>query len=95
MYTKHSKAKYSHIQEDGWLVGILHLLDTKDRSVHLIVDPGQVGDGGSLSHSAELVVDGTVAEAHPALVGTQVGHGDAAEMRADGTAAHDGGVSSV
>ena len=63
--------------------------------MHLIVDPGQVGDGRSLPDTTELVVDGTVAEAHPALVGTEVGHGDATEMRADSRAAHDGGVTGV
>ena len=74
----------SDVKEDGGLVGVLHLLDTEDGSVHLIVDPGQVSDGGALSHTAELVVDGTVTEANPTLVGTQVGHRDATQMRANG-----------
>ena len=55
----------------------------------LIVDPRQVGDGGALSDSTELVVDATVAEAHPALVRAQVGDGDATQMSANGRAAHD------
>ena len=63
--------------------------------MHLVVDPGQVGDGGALTDSAELVVDGTVTEADPALVGTQVGHGDATQMRADGRAADNAGVAGV
>ena len=78
----------SDVEEDGGLVGVLHLLNTEDGSVHLIVDPGQVSDGGALTHTAELVVDRSVAQAHPALVGAQVGHGDAAQMSANGRAAH-------
>ena len=61
----------------------------------LIVDPGEVSDGGALSDSAELVVDGSVTKANPALVSTQVGHGDAAQMRADSRATHDTGVAGV
>ena len=63
--------------------------------MHLVVDPGQVGDGGTLSHTAELVVDGSVAQANPTLVGTEVGHGDATQMGADGGAAHNGGVAGI
>ena len=85
----------SDVEEDGRLVGVLHFLDTEDGSVDLIVDPGQVGDGWSLSHSAELVVDGTVAQADPALVGTQVGHGNAAQMRADSRGANNARVAGV
>ena len=85
----------SDVEEDGGLVGVLHFLDAEDGSVDLIVDPGQVGDGWSLSHSAELVVDGTVAEADPALVGAQIGHGDAAQMCADGASADNAGVAGV
>ena len=85
----------SDIEEDRGLVGVLHLFDTEDRSVHLVVDPGQVSDGRSLTDTAELVVDGTVAQADPALVGTEIGHGDAAQVSADSRAAHDGGVAGV
>ena len=53
----------------------------------LIVDPWEVSNGWSLSDSAELVVDATVAQAHPALVRAQVGNGDATQMRADGRTA--------
>ena len=63
--------------------------------MHLVIDPGEVSDGGSLSHSAELVVDGTVAQAHPALVGAEVGHRDATQMGADGRAAHNRGVAGI
>ena len=85
----------SDVEEDGGLVRELHFFDTEDGSVHLIVNPWQVGDSGALSDSAELVVDGTVTEADPALVGTQVGHGDATQMRADGRAADNAGVAGV
>ena len=79
----------SDIEEDRGLVGVLHLFDTEDRSVHLVVDPGQVSDGRSLTDTAELVVHGTVAQADPALVGTEVGHGDAAQVSADSGGADD------
>ena len=85
----------SDVEEDGWLVGVLHLLDTEDGAVDLIVDPGQVGDGGSLSNSAELVVDATVAQADPALVRAQVGHRDATQVSANGRAAHDRRVTGI
>lgn len=85
----------SDVEEDGWLVGVLHFLDTEDWSMDLIVDPWQVSDGWSLSDSTELVVDGTVAKADPTLVGTQVGNGDAAQMCANGGSADDTRVAGV
>ena len=60
--------------------------------MHLVVNVRQVTGGGALSHAAELIVHGTVAKAHPALVGTQVGHWDAAQVGADSRAAENGGV---
>ena len=74
----------SNVKEDGGLVGEDLLLNADDGSVHGVVDVGQVCLGGTLSNSAEFIVDGTVAEADPALVGTEVGHGDATEMGANG-----------
>ena len=61
----------------------------------LVVDPGEVSDGGTLTDSTKLVVDRTVTQADPALVGTEVGHGDATKMSADGRAADDGRVSGI
>ena len=52
--------------------------------MHLIVDPGKVSNSGTLTDSTELVVDGTVAQAHPALVGADVRSGDAAQVSANG-----------
>ena len=86
---------HSNVEEDGGLVGVLHLFDTKDGAMHLVVDPGQVGDGGTLTNTAELIVDGTMAQADPALVGTEVGHGNATKMGANGRAAHNLGVTGV
>jgi len=63
--------------------------------VHLIVNPGQVSDGGTLTDSSEFVVHGTVTKADPALVRAQVGHWDATQMSANGGAADDGGVTSI
>jgi len=84
----------SDVEGDTWLVGEFLLLNAEDWSVHLIVDPWQVGGGWSLTHAAELVVDGSVAKADPSLVGSEVGHWDAAQMSANGRAAKDGRVSS-
>ena len=56
--------------------------------MHLVVDPRQVSHSGSLTDATELVVHRSVAQAHPALVGTQVGHGDATQVSANGRAAY-------
>jgi hypothetical protein len=85
----------SDVKEDGRLVGELHLLNTEDGSVHLVVDEGQVSDGGSLTDSAELVVHGSVTQADPSLVGSEVGHGNATEMGANGRAAKNGRVTGL
>jgi len=63
--------------------------------VDLVVDPGQVSNGRALTDSTELVIDGTVAQADPALVGTKIGDRDAAEMRANCRAADDRRVAGV
>lgn len=76
----------SHIEEDRWLVRELLLLDAHDWAVHRVVDVWQVGLSWSLSDPTELVVDGTVAKAHPALVGTEVWHWDATQVGANGRA---------
>ena len=49
----------------------------------LVGDVGEVSGGGALTDTAELVVDGSVAKADPALVSTEIWDGDAAEMSAD------------
>lgn len=85
----------SYIKEDGGLVGEHLLLDAENRSVNLVVDVGQVGDSRSLSNTAELVVDGSVTEANPSLVGSEIGNGDASQMGADSRAAQDGGVTGI
>ena len=90
-----ARSNKSDVHEDAGLVGVLHLFDTEDGAVDLVVNPGKVGDGGALTDSAELVIHGTVAEADPALVGTEVRHRDAAEMSANGGAAHDRRVAGV
>ena len=85
----------SDVEEDGGLVGELLLLNADDGAVHLVVDVGQVSGGGSLTHAAELIINRTVAETDPALVGTEVGHGNAAQMSANGGAAKDGRVAGI
>jgi len=85
----------SDVEEDGGLVGELLLLNADDGAVHLVVDVGQVGGGGTLTHTTELVIDGSVAQADPTLVGTEVGHGDATQMSANGRAAQNGRVTGI
>jgi hypothetical protein len=85
----------SDVEEDRGLIGEDLLLNAEDGAVHLVVDVGQVTGGGALTDAAELIVDGTVAEADPALVGTEVGHGNAAQVGANGRAAEDGGVTGI
>jgi len=60
------------------------LLNADNWSVDGVVNVRKVGLGGSLSHSAEFIVDGTVAKANPTLVGTEIRNGDATEMCANG-----------
>jgi hypothetical protein len=85
----------SHIKVDLGLVGELHLLNAEDGLEDGVVDVGQVSLGGALSDSTELVIDGTVAKAHPALVGTDIGSRDATEMGANSGGDIDLGVTAV
>ena len=55
--------------------------------MHLVVNPRQVSDSRTLTDTTELVVDRSVTEAHPALIGTEIGHWNAAKMSANGRAA--------
>ena len=61
----------------------------------LVIDEWKVHLCGTLSHTAELVVDGTVAEADPTLVGTEVRHGDAAQVSANSGGGDYGGVTGL
>jgi hypothetical protein len=88
----HAVSVRSNVEEDGGLVREDLLLNADNGSVHGVVDVGQVCLGGSLSDSAEFVVNGTMAEANPTLVGTEIGNGDATEMGANGGAHEDLGV---
>lgn len=85
----------SDIEEDGWLVRELLLLNAHHWAVHRVVDVWQVGLSWSLSDSSELVVDGSVAKAHPSLVSSKIWHWDATQVSANGRAHQDFGVSGV
>ena len=85
----------SDIEENTGLVGVLHFFDTQDGTVHLVVDPWEVSNSWTLTHSSEFIVDGTVAEADPAFVGTKIRYRDAAKMGANGGAANDRRVASI
>lgn len=82
-----AQAVDSDVEEDGWLIGVDHLLDTEDGSVHLVVNEGQVGGGWSLTHSSEFIINRSVTQTHPPLVGSQVGHWDASQMSTNSRAA--------
>lgn len=70
-------------------------MDAEDRSMHLVINPRKVGGCGALTDTTEFVVDGTVAQAHPTLVCTEVRHWNATQMSANGGATHDRGVTGV
>ena len=73
----------SDIKENRWLVRVLHFFDTKDWSVHLIVNEWKVSGGWSLTDSSEFIVDRSVTKADPTLVGSEIWNWDATQMSAD------------
>ena len=85
----------SDVEEDRWLVRELHLFNAKDWSMHLVVNEWKVSGGWSLTDSSELVVHGTVTEANPSLVSSEIWHWNATQMGANSRAAQDGGVTSI
>ena len=87
--------KLSNIEEDRGFIGELLLLDAEGGSVSLVVNVRQVTGGGSLTDTAEFIVDRSVTKANPALVSTQVWDWDATEMGADSGDGHDGGVAGI
>jgi len=70
-------------------------LNAENRTMDLVIDEWQVHLGGTLSHTSELIVDGTVAEANPTLVGTKVRHGNATQVSANSGGADDGRVTGI
>lgn len=76
----------SDIEEDGWLVRELLLLNAHNWAIDGVVDVWQVSLSWSLSDSTELVVDGSVTKANPSLVGTEIWHWDATQMSANSRA---------
>jgi hypothetical protein len=60
--------------------------------VDLVVNVGQVSGGGTLADTAELIINGSVAKANPALVCTEIRHGNATQMGANSGAAQDWGI---
>jgi hypothetical protein len=69
----------------GGLPWELHLFDAQQGAVLVdrVVNIGQVLQSRALSHSPVLVVHRAVANAHPPVVGSQVGNGNTAQMGAD------------
>jgi hypothetical protein len=75
--------RFSDVQENGRFVGEDLLFDTHNWSIHGVIDVGQVVLSRSLSHSTELVIDGTVTEANPTLVSSEIGYRDATQVSAN------------
>ena len=63
--------------------------------MHLVVNPGKVSNGGSLTDTTEFVIDGTVAKADPTLVSTKIRNWDATKMGANSRGADDGRVTGI
>jgi outer membrane cobalamin receptor len=60
------------------------LLDTDDWSEHGVVDVWQVSLSWSLSDSTEFIVDGSMAQANPSLVSSEIWNWNATQMSANG-----------
>jgi hypothetical protein len=73
----------SDIEEDGRFVGEDLFFNADGWPVHRVVNIGQVILSWTLSDSAELVVHGTVAQANPSFVSSQIRHRDATQVSAD------------
>ena len=80
---------YQIVDEEGsvqkrceGLAGIFHLLYAEKGAflVDRVVNVWEVLEGGALSHAAESVVDGAMTDAHPAVVGAQIGDRDTTQM---------------
>lgn len=85
----------SNVKENRWFVGENLLLNAENSSVDLVIDERKVHLSGTLSNTTELVINRTVAQANPTLVGTEVRDRDATQMSANGGAAHNRGVTSI
>jgi len=85
----------SNVDKDRGFIRELLLLNAENGSMHLIVNVGKIGGSGALTHTTELIVDGTVTKTHPTLVGTQIRHGNATQMGANGRAAQYLGVTGI
>ena len=72
----------SNVKIDRWLVWEDLLFDTENWSVHRVVDIWQVSLGWSLSDSSELVVDRSVTQADPSLVGSEIWYWNTSQMSA-------------
>lgn len=63
--------------------------------MHLIVNEWEIGSSWSLSDSTEFIVDGSVTEADPTLVGSEIWHWNTSQMGANGRAAKHGRVTGL
>jgi len=85
----------SHIEENGWLVRELLLLNAHNWAEHGVVDVWQISLSWSLSDSSELVIDWSMAQANPSLVGSKIWNRNATQMSANGWADQNLWVGSV
>jgi hypothetical protein len=73
----------SHIEENGWLVRELLLLNADNWTEDRVVDVRQVGLSWSLSDSTEFIVDGSVTQANPSFVSSEIWYWNATQMSAN------------
>jgi hypothetical protein len=94
-FQEQSWTPLSYVEEDGWLVRELLLLNANNWAEHGVVDVWQVSLSWSLSDSSELVIDWSMAQANPSLVGSKIWNRNATQMSANGWAHQDFGVTGV
>ena len=63
--------------------------------MHLVVNERQVGCCGSLPDTTKLIIDGTVTEANPSLVSSEIRNWDATQMSTNGRADKNGRVTGI
>jgi len=81
-----SWAPCSHIEEDGWLVRELLLLNAHNWAEHGVVDVWQVSLSWSLSDSTEFIIYRSVTQTNPSLIGTKIRYWNTSQMGANSRA---------
>jgi len=74
----------SHVKEDGWLIRKDLLFNTNDWPIHWVVNVRKIVLCRSLSYSSELIVNWTMAQTNPTLVGTKIRNWNTTQVSANG-----------